>query len=269
MEAELIECLGEALHSLSDSLRKLDTLADDEAHQRYEAVVAAFTALTRPSPEPSDDEAERAGFGGYPELADELEATGDTLCEHGAIAIRHLLLSTLRPSPDSASIIDPQPEIVGDPVCKIVSYNQAHEDAVEMGYPSITEALEHLDELRAERASIRAEATLEGVWQQARENHANHSDTGSREQDIRFFALGLSGEAGEVANFVKKRWRDGEGHDDDLRKECADVFAYNIMLADALGMSPQDLLDMVAFKQRVFVEKMAARALANKETGDA
>lgn len=102
--------------------------------------------------------------------------------------------------------------------------------------------------------------TLQSVWSQARENHADHSDTGSRELDIRFFALGLAGEAGEVANFVKKRWRDGDGHDDDLRKECADVFAYNIMLADALGMSPQDLLDMVAHKQAVFVAKMQAKA---------
>lgn len=96
------------------------------------------------------------------------------------------------------------------------------------------------------------------VWQQARENHANYSATGDSEQDIRFFALGLAGEAGEVANFVKKRWRDGEGHDEDLRKECADVFAYNIMLADALGMSPTYLLEMVAYKQRVFIEKMTA-----------
>ena len=100
---------------------------------------------------------------------------------------------------------------------------------------------------------------LESVWQQARENHSNYSATGDSEQDIRFFALGLAGEAGEVANFVKKRWRDGDGHDEDLRKEVADVFAYNIMLADAIGMSPQDLIDMVAYKQAVFIEKMKAR----------
>lgn len=102
-------------------------------------------------------------------------------------------------------------------------------------------------------------ATLESVWQQARENHKGYSATGDKEHDIRFFALGLAGEAGEVANFVKKRWRDGDHHEDCLRKECADVFAYTIMLADALGMTPQDLLNTVAFKQMVFVEKMRAR----------
>lgn len=103
-------------------------------------------------------------------------------------------------------------------------------------------------------------ATLESVWKQARENHANYSATGDREHDVRFFTLGLAGEAGEVANFVKKRWRDGVGHDDDLRKEVADVFAYNIMLADALGMTAQDLLDTVEFKQLAFVEKMERQA---------
>ena len=103
------------------------------------------------------------------------------------------------------------------------------------------------------------------VWRQARENHANYSATGDRETDIRFFALGLAGEAGEVANFVKKRWRDGDGHDADLRAEVADVFAYNIMLADALGMSPDDLIAEVARKQQVFIAKMKARAIATKD----
>jgi NTP pyrophosphatase (non-canonical NTP hydrolase) len=103
------------------------------------------------------------------------------------------------------------------------------------------------------------EVSLSDVWQQARENHEMYSKTGSAEEDIRFFALGLVGEAGEVANFVKKRWRDGDSHNEDLKKECADVIAYTIMLADALGMTQADLINMVAYKQRVFVEKMEAR----------
>lgn len=106
--------------------------------------------------------------------------------------------------------------------------------------------------------------SLTDVWQQARENHERYSATDSRESDIRFFALGLAGEAGEVANFVKKRWRDGQGHDDDLRKECADVFAYTIMLADALGMTSGDLLATVAFKQQVFIKKMEALRARNE-----
>lgn len=102
-------------------------------------------------------------------------------------------------------------------------------------------------------------ADISAIWAQARDNHARYSATGSTEEDIRFFGLGLTGEAGEVANFIKKRWRDGVGHDEDLRRECADVFAYTIMLAQALDMSASDLVAMVAYKQEIFVAKMEAR----------
>lgn len=102
-------------------------------------------------------------------------------------------------------------------------------------------------------------ADISGVWAQARRNHRAYSDTGNREDDIRFLALGLTGEAGELANFVKKRWRDGDGHDDAIRKEIADVCAYAFMLADTMGMGPQDLVSTIAEKQAVFVAKMKAR----------
>ena len=97
---------------------------------------------------------------------------------------------------------------------------------------------------------------LFSVWQQARQNHERYSATGSLEDDIRFLALGLVGEAGELANFIKKRWRDGEPHTDDIRKEAADVLAYTIMLADCMGLTPSDLIQIVAEKQAVFVAKM-------------
>lgn len=102
-------------------------------------------------------------------------------------------------------------------------------------------------------------ADISGIWAQAQRNHEMYSDTGDLEGDIRFFALGIAGEAGEVANFVKKRWRDGDGHDEDLRMECADVLAYTLMLAWKLGMTPQSLIDMVEHKQQVFIAKMEAR----------
>lgn len=109
--------------------------------------------------------------------------------------------------------------------------------------------------------------TMQDVWLQARQNHALYSATGSVEQDIRFFGLGLAGEAGEVANFIKKRWRDGILHEADLKAECADVFAYNIMLADALGMTPDDLLAEVARKQQVFLAKMDALLAERQANG--
>lgn len=106
--------------------------------------------------------------------------------------------------------------------------------------------------------SVLGEAVY-SVWTQARENHERYSATGSAEDDIRFLALGLVGEAGELANFIKKRWRDGEDHAEDIRKEIADVLAYAFMLADRMGMGPRDLINIVAEKQRVFIEKMQAR----------
>lgn len=48
---------------------------------------------------------------------------------------------------------------------KALSYDHAHVDAVEMGYPSLTEALEHLEELRELRA---ADSDFRGRGQTAR-----------------------------------------------------------------------------------------------------
>lgn len=97
------------------------------------------------------------------------------------------------------------------------------------------------------------------VWQRARLNHHNYSETGSKEGDLRFFALGLSGEAGEFANLVKKRWRDGDEHEDELKEEISDVIAYAMMAAEAVGHTPESLLEEVNRKQKVFVDKMEAR----------
>lgn len=119
---------------------------------------------------------------------------------------------------------------------------------------------------------------LASVWAQAERSHADYSGTGDHESDIRFLTLGLTGETGEVmtaileaaslvaaggrtANLVKKRWRDGDGHDQAIRYEIADVCAYAFMLASTMGMTPADLIETIAEKQRVFVLKMQARNL--------
>ncbi len=118
------------------------------------------------------------------------------------------------------------------------------------------------------RAPPSREAELQAVWDQAKRNHATYSATSDVEQDIRFLTLGLTGEAGEVANFVKKRWRDGDEHTDAIQKEIADVCAYAFMLADTVGMTPASLLATIALKQRTFIEKMeAARRLATPTEG--
>ena len=48
-----------------------------------------------------------------------------------------------------------------------------------------------------------------------------------------FLAVGLAGEVGELANLIKKEWRDGpdEGRQQEIKKEIADVQGYLSHLA--------------------------------------
>jgi NTP pyrophosphatase (non-canonical NTP hydrolase) len=63
--------------------------------------------------------------------------------------------------------------------------------------------------------------------------------------ELMYLALGLSGEAAEVANKVKKLYRDGDS--EDLRvetcKELGDIMWYMGRLAEALGVELSDILD--------------------------
>lgn len=79
-------------------------------------------------------------------------------------------------------------------------------------------------------------------------------------------ALGLSGEAGEVAEQIKKAIRDDQGaitetRQGKLEKELGDVLWYLSQLATELGLS----LDQIA---RTNLEKLARRKLENKLHGE-
>lgn len=104
--------------------------------------------------------------------------------------------------------------------------------------------------------------TIETVWQQAVENHCQYSDAGAKPENQRFAALALAGEAGELANFVKKEWRDGFDHSVARKAEIADCFAYVLLNAFVSGMTLDELLELVAMKQLAFVSKMEARKRA-------
>jgi len=73
-----------------------------------------------------------------------------------------------------------------------------------------------------------------------------------------FYALGLSGEVGEVANVVKKMVRDGdsEAKRADLASELADCFTYLLLLADEVGV---DLVAEYREKELVNMARWGSR----------
>lgn len=64
--------------------------------------------------------------------------------------------------------------------------------------------------------------------------------------DERFLVLGLCGEAGELANMIKKRWRDGADLTEEIRDEIADVRIYLELLAKCFGIEGETLDNLMA-----------------------
>lgn len=74
-------------------------------------------------------------------------------------------------------------------------------------------------------------------------------------EDERFLALALCGEAGELANMIKKRWRDGANLTEEIRDEIADIRIYLELLAKRFNMEGE-LLDLRVQEK---LEKVAAK----------
>jgi NTP pyrophosphatase (non-canonical NTP hydrolase) len=66
--------------------------------------------------------------------------------------------------------------------------------------------------------------------------------------DERFLALALCGEVGEIANKVKKRWRDNADLTEEIRNEIADARVYLELLAHCFGISGAKLDHQVETK---------------------
>lgn len=77
--------------------------------------------------------------------------------------------------------------------------------------------------------------------------------------DERFLALALCGEAGELANMIKKRWRDGVDLTAEIREELADIRVYLELLAKCFGIAGHGLDIAVQLKLEKVVEKHKAR----------
>jgi NTP pyrophosphatase (non-canonical NTP hydrolase) len=73
-----------------------------------------------------------------------------------------------------------------------------------------------------------------------------------QERALEYLALGLVGEAGEVANKVKKMIRDGDVPEFAISQELGDVLWYVAMLAKELGFT----LETIAWDN---IEKLAER----------
>lgn len=73
--------------------------------------------------------------------------------------------------------------------------------------------------------------------------------------DERFLALAFCGEAGELANMIKKRWRDGVDLSEEIRDEIADCRVYLELLAKVFNIEGEKLDARVEQK----LHKVAAR----------
>jgi NTP pyrophosphatase (non-canonical NTP hydrolase) len=81
--------------------------------------------------------------------------------------------------------------------------------------------------------------------------------------DERFLALALCGEAGELANMIKKRWRDGVDLTPEIRDELADIRVYLELLAKCFDIEGKKLDRQVEAKLKKVVEKFSARLQAS------
>ncbi|MBM3602124.1 MAG: pyrophosphatase [Alphaproteobacteria bacterium] len=83
----------------------------------------------------------------------------------------------------------------------------------------------------------------------------------SEERLICYLALGLAGEAGEIADHLKKCLRDDAWDKDRLAHELGDLIYYWTRLCVATGLQPSDLLELSKknIEARIAKAKQAAR----------
>lgn len=76
----------------------------------------------------------------------------------------------------------------------------------------------------------------------------NHLFPAYSSSDERFLTLALCGEAGELANMIKKRWRDNADLAEEIKDEIADIRVYLELLAKCFGIEGSKLDERVQQK---------------------
>lgn len=87
--------------------------------------------------------------------------------------------------------------------------------------------------------------------------------------DERFLALALCGEAGELANIIKKRWRDGVDLHEEACDEIADIRVYLELLAKCFNIEGTKLDERVKQKLVKVVENHKERLSSFAKTNAA
>lgn len=77
--------------------------------------------------------------------------------------------------------------------------------------------------------------------------------------DERFLAISLCGEVGELANLIKKRWRDGVDLTEECRDEIADCRVYLELIAKCFDIEGDKLDQRVEQKLAKVVERHKVR----------
>src|ERR1035437_2019144 len=80
--------------------------------------------------------------------------------------------------------------------------------------------------------------------------------------DERFLALALCGEAGELANMIKKRWRDGVDLTPGIREEIVDIRVYLELIAKCFDIEGDKLDTAVQAKLKKVVARVEERLAA-------
>lgn len=93
-----------------------------------------------------------------------------------------------------------------------------------------------------------------GVWAAGlpKPKHPSH------EERLAYLGLGLAGEAGEVADTLRRGMRDGKLNEDRLAYELADLLFHWVSLCAALDLKPSAL---IAEGRAHMEERLAARSV--------